>query len=314
MRRVLKLGVFIGVVVFLSVGGVVGYYHYKMFSSSKRGLSGYHYYWFEKLKESHLSLKYYKNRSYLIIKATSKTLSSTRFRLLRENFRHRGLGVERLNSHIVILLHGKNGIKEDLLPLAEKFAAMGFISIIPTLPLESNRAHKGVFNLEASFLDTILDDAKKHIDIHKKIAIWGFSLGGAYAILNVAHSKYRFSAIALFSTFDNLEYVIRDKSQALFGKNLGEFIADIFIKSLRVIDKIEIEKTDITRYAKDIDIPVLLIHGSEDKIVSYKRAKELYKSFASKKKFFIVDKSNHKSVLKWSLLCKSGFFLIKGAL
>ncbi|NPA28114.1 MAG: hypothetical protein GXN91_03600, partial [Epsilonproteobacteria bacterium] len=183
------------------------YYSFYIIHPLKRELSSYHIEWFNRLANSRLEIRYYK-KSYMVIKATKASLSSNRFRLLRESFILRGFKPSKINSEVVVLLHGKNGIKEDLLPLAERFVAMGFIVVVPDLPLHGNSVY-GVG--EYRFLEKILDDAKKHIKLDKEIAIWGFSLGGAYALFNFGSSKYRYGALALISVFERGDKVVKNR-------------------------------------------------------------------------------------------------------
>jgi len=310
MRLFFKLSIKISILLLLSLGLIFSYYQYSLFYPKKRPLLKYHYYWLNRLKKSKISVTYHKNRSYLIIKATKESLKTKRFRLLRENLILRGFKPKKINSLIAILLHGKNGRKEDLLPLAERFIAMGFIVIAPDLPAHGNNSNKRL-SYNNIFIDSILNDAKKYINLDKKIAIWGFSLGGAYAILNVANSKYNFSSIAVVSTFDSLENVIKDKTNTLFGTTFGDFLANSFISTAKLIYNSDLTKIDITKYAKKIKIPVLIIHGTQDRVIKYKRAKNLFRKFGSKDKYIILDNSNHYTILnKINLLYKSGFFLI----
>jgi len=300
----------ISIITFITI--LLLYYQNNIFYPHKKELNKYHYYWLNRLKEDKFELSYHKNNSYLIIRATKESLKNRRFKLLRDSLKRRGVNIEKINSKIAILLHGKNGRKEDLLAMVEKFMAIGFTIILPDLPAHGDNKENYIFNFNRdSFVDSVLNDAKKYINIDKSIAIWGFSLGGAYAISSVAKSKYKFGAIAVVSTFDNLYNVVDDKSRLIFGDRVGGFISKLFIKVCKIFDGINLKDIDIVKYAKKIEVPTLIIHGKKDKIINYHRGEALYNSFYTKNKTIILDDSDHYSILKnGGLLFNSGVFLM----
>ena len=308
MPKLLKITyIFIAVVVLIFIS-TLSYAQITIIYPKERPLKEYHKYWLKKLLSEKIAIEYHQNRdktTYLILKATKASLKSKRLKKYINNLK--------INREIVVLLHGKNGRKEDLLPLCERYIAMGFTCIVPDLPAHGdNKMDK--FKLSKNYLDNVLDDASRYIDLKdKKISIWGFSLGAAVAIKSVVHSKYKFKSMVLVSTFDNLENVVIDKTSSFFGDFIAKEFDLILYKSLKTFWGFDIKSLDSKKYAKKLNIPVLIIHGQKDDIVNYKRAQELYKTFASTKKEFILKPaSNHYTILSEVLknYPRSGEFLL----
>jgi len=316
MSLFFKIGYTLFIIISLLFLSIISYAQITILYPKERPIKDYHRYWLKRLQSDNIDIQYHYSRdkiSYLLLKATAKTKQSIHIKHFINTLRYKNNYLKAINSKIVVLFHGKNGRKEDLLPLCERYIAMGFTCIVPDLPAHGD-SKMAKFVLPKNYLDNILDDASKYIDLKdKKISIWGFSLGAAVAIKSVVDSKYKFNSMVLVSTFDNLENVVIDKTSTFFGTFIAKEFGLVLCKSLKNISNFDIDSLDSKKYAKKLNIPVLIIHGKKDSIVDYKRAKELYKTFASTKKEFILKpSSNHYTILKDVLknYSKSGEFLI----
>jgi hypothetical protein len=80
----------------------------------------------------------------LLVEPDARAGLTARTKQLRSQLRARGLALPVYgNVHgILVLLHGRKGRKEDLLPVAERFAAAGFRSVIPDLPAHGRAASR----------------------------------------------------------------------------------------------------------------------------------------------------------------------------
>ncbi|MEE9352262.1 MAG: alpha/beta hydrolase [Thiotrichaceae bacterium] len=115
---------------------------------------------------------------------------------------------------MLVLLHGRNGRKEDLLPVAERFAAAGFRCVLPDLPAHGDHLQSPIQYAtgasEKGFANRVLLDARgflsnrnngKDID-DNNAGIWRMSLGGAYAIEAAASKPENWQAIIIVASFD----------------------------------------------------------------------------------------------------------------
>ncbi len=139
------------------------------------------------------------------------------------------------------------------------------------------------------------------------------SLGGAFAIQTVAHSKYKFKKMILVSTFEQLDKVLKDKSSTLFGSAIGGLLYSGLEQSLELFYDFSPSSSNSAKIAKNIDIPIYQIHGGKDKLISAKQGKELFENFASKQKTFALDTDgDHHNILitKYQFFKESSLFLL----
>jgi len=106
--------------------------------------------------------------------------------------------------------------------------------------------------------------------------LYGFSLGGAIAAQVIRH--YAFDGMILQSTFTNLPEMARAAFPHL---PLHLFSGSLF---------------DTLAVVQNLDVPLLLIHGSEDEVCPSSMAQKLYDKCASKKMLFVVKGGLHKDL------------------
>jgi len=282
---------------------------------TKRMLQAYHYDWLEDPLKHGMNIKKYfsKNETpYLLVSKNSKNLSQRQSVLLKQ------LGETKINKDmgILVLLHGKNGRKEDLLPVAERYIALGFTCLLIDLPCHGESKietlYYGTKDYEQHYVDEVLEDASQYISLDKPLAMWGISLGGAFAIRNVAHSKYSFDSMILVSTFDRLDHVLKGKSINLFGKTLGILLYEGLDKSLALFYDFEPHFVNSAQIAEELELPIYMVHGKRDELIGYKQGQNLFEHFASTTKTFYLDEDgNHHNILitKHQFYKESGLFL-----
>ncbi|MBK8091507.1 MAG: alpha/beta fold hydrolase [Verrucomicrobiaceae bacterium] len=125
----------------------------------------------------------------------------------------------------VVLIHGRRGRKEDLLPLAERFCAVGLRCVMPDLPAHGD--HPGLIATygirEAEIPALALRDAEKKFRFHEANAfLWGISMGGAVCVRSAASSPSAWKAVVLVSTFDSLGKTLENQAQERVGSSLGK--------------------------------------------------------------------------------------------
>lgn len=285
----------------------------------KRELQPYHYAWLNSPEKHgmHIQKHFTQNQiPYMVVTQNSMHGLSKRQKVLHEQLN--GIEIEK-NNKLLVLLHGKNGRKEDLLPVAERYVLLGFRCILMDLPHhgESQETHL-YYTTKASekvYVDEVLDDVAKHTEMNEnELYIWGMSLGGAFAIANVAHSKYPFRGMVLVSTFDRLNKVLRKKSESLFGEFLGEALYGLLEKSLKFFYDFEPKEVNSMKLAERLTLPLYMVHGRNDALIAYQQGQKLFEYFASKEKQFHLDnEGDHHNILvtKHPFYKESGLFLLQ---
>ena len=284
----------------------------------KRLLQAYHYEWLDYPLEHGLKIEKYiseKKTPYLIVRQDMSNGLSKRQKLLTKQL---GEYKVKKDAGVLVLLHGKNGRKEDLLPVAERYVALGFTCLLLDLPHhgESERKHLYYTNkvYEKFYVDEVLEDFSKHISIEDKaLYMWGMSLGGAFAISNVLNSKHTFKGMVLVSTFDRFDSVLKRKSQAIFGDALGTLLYRGLEKSLVLFYDFNPSSVNSANIAKELKLPVYMVHGKKDALIAYTQGEKLFNSFTStQKKLYLDEEGDHHNILvtKHKFYKESGLFLL----
>lgn len=211
----------------------------------------------------------------------------------------------------VILLHGRHGRKEDLLPVAERFCAVGFRCLIPDLPAHGDSpfeiCHFSGGESEKSLLANLYQEiATKHQFTNDPVALWGMSMGGAY-LTRAAHSDPAlWSALCIICSFPSLEAVMEEKAGAFFARQVS--------KKIVTLGGTHPEKINSAQLAKTITTPLLMLHGEEDTLIPQRQGQRFFDSFASTEKEFITVKgAGHNNILTTPepLYLKMSLFLLK---
>jgi pimeloyl-ACP methyl ester carboxylesterase len=288
-----------------------------MMHPKKRVLQPYHYDWLEHSLKHGISIKKHVSKNeipYLMV-----TQNRTEKLSKRQEIFLKQLGRANLKKQkgTLVLLHGKNGQKEDLLPVAERYVTLGFSCLLIDLPCHGESKietlYYGTKAYEQHYVDEVLDDASHYIALDKPLAIWGISLGGAFAITNVAHSKHQFNAMVLVSTFDRLDSVLKGKSINLFGEVLGTLLYEGLDKSLALFYDFDPSLVNSAQITEKLELPLYMVHGKRDKLIGYKQGQNLFWHFASKsKKIYLDEEGDHHNILvtKHQFYKESGLFLL----
>lgn len=240
----------------------------------------------------------------LLVEPLALTSPGRRGMLLRQQFATAGLTMPPYGTSrgIVVLLHGRNGRKEDLLPVAERFAAAGLRCAIPDLPAHGGsliaRTGFGAAPGEAELPRRVLLDLQKQFDLPPQpAALWGMSMGGAFAVRAASADKRSWNSLVVVSSFDALGEVIDRQLRSYLGP-----LAPLFRLTLDRIDHargaIALADAQPRIWAADVRIPTLVVHGTRDPLIPAARGKLLYDAVASERKRWLpVDGGSHDRVL-----------------
>ncbi|WP_459992240.1 alpha/beta hydrolase [Methylosoma difficile] len=218
---------------------------------------------------------------------------------------------------ILVLLHGRNGRKEDLLPVAERFVAAGFKCVIPDLPAHGDsplkQLHFATQTTESALPVQVLNDARRYFnEPDAPAALWGLSMGGAFAIRSVKDSPQQWRALIIVSSFNSLPDVIADQLQGL-PPLLSQAFVGILAPLTQYRGGADLYQVQPEQWASQITQPVLVIHGEDDPLITLKRGSQLFAAFQNPNKMWIsVPKANHHNILvtEMPLYAKMGHWLM----
>jgi pimeloyl-ACP methyl ester carboxylesterase len=195
------------------------------------------------------------------------------------------------------LLSNKDGYKIG--KLSEYLVDLGFTLL--TFDFSFSGESKGeIENLSVLQEVDDLESAINYINTTgvKFIHLMGSSMGGVVSILASSKNKLNILSLILIATPVNLLKIIKDISEDDIDElpdkgftEIGEIkIKNLFFKEIKNIDMIE--------EIKNINIPVLIIHGEKDEIVDFSDAILLQKTLKSFSKLIKIKNGNHTLVLK----------------
>lgn len=202
----------------------------------------------------------------------------------------------------LLILHGRTGMKEDYLAVAERFCAVGFRCIIPDLP--GHGANKQRFTtygvLEAPMVLKCYEEAAvKYGFAEQPGMLLGQSMGGAYAVRVASLDDSPFQAMVVVSSFDKLQTVVKSETRELLGDAVGAAVSGSVEHVFEWKTGVKISEINTAKKAPDIRIPTLVIHGESDQTIPVTSGKKLYESFPAdlKKQWLVVPEAGHNNIL-----------------
>jgi alpha-beta hydrolase superfamily lysophospholipase len=203
---------------------------------------------------------------------------------------------------IVLLLHGRTGRKEDLLPVAERFVAAGFRCLIPDLPAHGDsplpKVAFGTGEFESALPRLVLANARRMFALPQEpAALWGVSMGGSFAVRAASESPNTWKALVVVSTFDVLDEVIAAQTARYLGP-VGLALSHVIARIGLAKSEPRLSAVRPEVWAGQVKIPTLVVHGDQDELIPIERGRKLYEAIASKEKRWIqVAAGDHHNVL-----------------
>lgn len=240
----------------------------------------------------------------LLVEPDASTGPTVRQKQLRAQLRGKGLALPVYGNvrGTLILLHARKGRKEDLLAVAERFAAAGFRCLIPDLPAHGEsrvRTTKfAVDEAESALPARLLREAREKFALPREPAgLWGLSMGGAYAVRAAAASPQLWDSLIVVSSFDSLEGVVQDELAGWVGP-LAPRAAVTLERVVAVRSGTHISQVSPLTWAADVRAPTLVVHGEQDELIGMARAQRLFDALGAEKRFVVVPGAGHGNVLR----------------
>jgi len=278
----------------------------ELVSPERRPVQDYHREWLNHSAPHGLSIKAFSTSQRtpcLLAEPDAEAGPAERGQRLREQLQALGHSLEPYGTvqATLVLLHGRKGRKEDLLPVAERFCAAGFRCIMPDLPAHGENPTATVcfatVDEEARLPETVLAEAAQKFHFSPGPAgLWGMSMGGAFAVRAASSSPDHWGALVVVSSFDTLGSVIDGQLQWSRGGTGLIRIAVAAVAAAR--GGVRLGKAQPAVWASKVMMPVLVAHGDADSLIPLAGGQRLFQAFGSADKQFVtVASGDHDNVL-----------------
>ena len=191
----------------------------------------------------------------------------------------------------VVLLHGYPADKADLLPLATALAPR-----FATLLVDQRYfGDSGGWATTLGFRER--GDLKRVVDFLESrgataVGVFGFSLGGAVALLTAAEDP-RIRAVAAYAPFADLRVLGRDLYAWMWLARYP-FVETMLLWS-RVLFGADITRPAPVDAAARLTVPVLLVHSRQDEQIPFRHAELLRDALAAnaRAEFEVIERGRH---------------------
>ena len=202
----------------------------------------------------------------------------------------------------LVLVHGRNGRKEDYLLIAERLCAAGFRCLLPDMPGHGDHPGQHVtFGItEKNIPGDVLREAAEQFHFSPSPAgLMGMSMGGAVAVRAAAMPKAEWKALVIVSSFDKLNVAI----QKTASDHAGHWLGSLWTKGAglvyRFLTKHSLSEIRSDSAAAAITMPTLVAHGTRDSVIPIESGKRLYAALPAtlEKQWIDVPDAEHDNVL-----------------
>ena len=211
-------------------------------------------------------------------------------------------GVEK--PPIVVMAPGANSVKEELHRWTQAFVARGLATfafdgtgqgelttlLTADLPMRLENYH-AVFT---AVIDHLEANAGDRVDT-ERLAIWGQSMGGYLVSRAFSFEKRPIAAVNLggpptMMGYPHLPADVQEEMREMVGFETMEEVWTYFQ-----------EHSDALPFAKDIDVPFLIVHGARDDLISDDLMDSLVTAVGSNAELVVYEEGNH-GVFNWDFV------------
>lgn len=280
----------------------------ELVSPARRSLQAYHREWLDHPAAHGILIEKFtalddRVPCLLVLPDTSAGLSP-RAEKIRRQLEERGVKLRPFGETFgnLILLPGRNGNKEDLLPVAERFCAVGFRCILPDLPSHGESPEKictfGASEFDATVPAGVLDAASRRFQFPRGPAgLWGMSMGGAYLARAASLPDSEWRALVVVCSFDSLNAVLERKLAAYTGPVTPAFTAAIR-RACVLRGGVDPATVRPVQWAASVSAPLLMAHGTDDELIPESFGRRLFDAYGSAEKRWVsVGGGTHDRVL-----------------
>ena len=315
MKRLDRWWSWLGMAVLFGLGGLALFGWQAtgdLLSPPRRSLQEHHLSWLKKPSVHGITVRSFVGLDgqvpCLLVTADKDFQPGARGMTLRAQLKQRGhlLPPHGTSRGTLLLFHGRNLRKEDLLPIAERFCAVGYRCLLPDLPAHGDSPltmiRAGATDFEHQFSSALVEEARSRFDLPTEpLGVWGMSMGGAFAIRAAQALSHSCQAIVIVSSFDQLDQVIHTKLAGMVG-SLAYPVKSALSQIVRLKGGFHPAAVRPADWANELTLPVMVAHGNQDKLIPIDSGRKLFDSFESdEKRFVTVEGGTHDNVLVTSM-------------
>lgn len=280
----------------------------ELVSPARRPLQDYHREWLELPVAHGISIQKFPALDgrvpCLLVLPDASDGMSPRVEKVRRQLEERGASLPPFGETFgnLVLMPGRNGNKEDLLPVAERFCAAGFRCILPDLPSHGESPEKictfGASDFDATVPAGVLGEAARRFHFPRQPAgLWGMSMGGAYLARAASLPGAEWQALVVVCSFDSLDAVLNRKLASVTGPAAPVF--DLAIRRACVLrGGVDPAAVQPAEWAAAVSAPLLMAHGTDDELIPESFGRRLFDAYGSpEKRWVTVEGGTHDRVL-----------------
>ncbi len=202
----------------------------------------------------------------------------------------------------LVLVHGRKGRKEDYLPIAERLCAVGFRCLLPDLPSHGEHPSPLIYYgvREAQLPAQVLNEASEKFSFPPQPAgLLGMSMGGSVAMHAADLPSSPWQALVIISSFHAFQPALQLQASSLAGSWLGKPWADGAGWIYQWKTDLALSDIQPHTHAAHLQIPTLILHGTDDRIVPIESGRQLFASLPARleKKWVEIPSADHHNVL-----------------
>lgn len=224
--------------------------------------------------------------------------------ILRSQLNERGVRLPKSGQTIgtIVLIHGRNGRKEDYLPVAERFCSVGFRCLMPDMPAHGENkkptASYGVKEAQIP-LNSLQEAAVRFGFPMEPAALLGISMGGSIAVHATQHQPSPWKALVVISSFDSLPAVAVHHSRRMNFAGLGPASLPVSSYFYQILSGTKFEDIKPSQHMRSVSIPTFIAHGDKDQTVPIESGRRLYQSLppSTTKHWLEVPGAGHNNIL-----------------
>lgn len=193
-----------------------------------------------------------------------------------------------------VVVHGYGGNGDIMDYASKKYYDKGYNVVIPDLRGHGRSQGKyiGMGSLDKRDIEKITELIIKG-DNNAKIVLHGVSMGGAAVIMTAADNKYpNIRAVVSDCSFDRADNIIAYQMSHIFHV-FPYPLVNLLDMVCRYKAGYSLKDSSPLKDVSKVNIPVLFIHGSKDRLVPTRTVYRLYKKAKCRKDIFICPEAGH---------------------
>ncbi len=202
-----------------------------------------------------------------------------------------GVEPEGRSRGIVLLMHGWSRNRDRMVARARIFGELGFTTVIHSARDHGNSTRHRFMNAFR-----FAEDAVTVLNwVNEPVLLYGHSIGAAGAIIAASQNAEKIRLLFLEGCYARTREALRSLYRS-YNLVFGILFAHMVVLWMDIFYKFRMDGVSPVRLASGLDIPVLIIHGEDDRSFPLHNAWRLRDSFpAGRAELFVGKGSDHSS-------------------